>query len=80
LHRSSAFSHRIDTLQLGVAPYEHEYDRLATWFVIQGRRYTGGLHDGTEWAALLRLFKRGVWVEAGATETGKLQAMIMVNF
>jgi hypothetical protein len=80
LHRSSAFSHRIDPLQRGVAPYEHEYDRLATWFVIQGRRYTGGLHDGTEWAALLRLFKRGVWVEAGATEAGKLQAMIMVNF
>ena len=22
---ASAFSHRIDTLQLGIAPYEHEY-------------------------------------------------------
>jgi hypothetical protein len=80
LHRSSAFSHRIDTLQLGIAPYEHDYDRLATWLVVQGRHYTGGIHDGTEWALLLRLFKGGAWIEAGATENGKLQAMAMFNF
>ena len=80
LHRSSAFSHRIDTLQLGIAPYEHDFDSLATWFVVQGRRINGGIHDGTEWALLLRLFKRGAWIEAGATTDGKLQAMAMVNF
>jgi len=80
LHRADAFSHRIDTLQLGVAPYEHDFDTLATWFVIQGRRYTGGIYDGTEWAALVRLFKRGAWIEAGVTADGKLQAMAMVNF
>jgi len=80
LHRSSDFSHRIDTLQLGIAPYKHDIDTLATWFVVQGRHYTGGIHDGTEWAFLLRLFKGGTWVEAGATTDGKLQAMAMVNF
>lgn len=80
LHRSEDFSHRIDTLQLGVAPYEHDFDTLATWFVLQGRHYTGGIHDGTEWALLLRLFKRGAWIEAGATDDGKLQVMGMVNF
>jgi hypothetical protein len=80
LHRSDAFSHRIDTLQLGVAPYEHDFDTLATWFVVQARDYTGEIHDGTEWAFLLRLFKRGAWVEAGITDDGKLQAMAMVNF
>jgi hypothetical protein len=80
LHRSPAFSHRVDTLQLGLAPYEHDFDTLATWFVIQGRYYTGGIHDGVEWAALVRLFKRGAWVEAGLTTDGKLQAMAMVNF
>ena len=68
LHRSSAFSHRIDTLQLGIAPYEHDFDTLATWFVVQGRNITGGIHDGTEWALLLRLFKGGAWVEAGVTD------------
>jgi len=77
---SSAFSHRIDTLQVGLAPYAHEYDTLATWFVVQGRQYTGDIYDGVEWALLLRLFKGGKWVEAGATADGKLQAMFMVNF
>jgi hypothetical protein len=74
------FSHRIDTLQLGLAPYKHDYDTLATWVVVQARRYTGEIHDGTEWALLLRLFKRGGWIEAGVTDDGKLQAMAMVNF
>jgi len=80
LFQSSNFSHRIDTLQLGVAPYKHDVDTVATWLVVQARRYTGEIHDGTEWALLLRLFKRGAWIEAGATTDGKLQAMAMVNF
>jgi hypothetical protein len=80
LHESDHFSHRIDTLQLGWAPYAHDYDTLATWFVVQGRRYTGGIMDGTETAFLVRFFKRGTWVEVGATTDGKLQAMAMFNF
>jgi len=80
LHRSSDFDHRIDTLQLGIAPYEHDFDTMATWFVVQGRNFTGGIHEGGEWALLLRLFKRGAWIEAGVTDDGKLQAMAMVNF
>lgn len=77
---ASDFSHRIDTLQLGLAPYPHEYNGLATWVVVQARDYTGELYRGTEWAALLRLFKGGAWVEAGVTNAGKLQAMAMFNF
>lgn len=80
LQESDHFSHRIDTLQLGIAPYEHDYDTLATWIVLQGRRYSNGLYDGTETALLLRLFKGGTWVEIGATTDGKLQAMAMFNF
>jgi hypothetical protein len=80
LHEASAYSHRIDTLQLGVAPHEHDYQTLAVWFVLQARRYTGELYRGTEYAALLRLFKRNAWLEAGATQDGKLQAMLMFNF
>jgi hypothetical protein len=80
LHEASAFSHRIDTLQLGIAPYEHDYGTLALWFVVQGRNYTGQLYEGTEWAALVRLFKRNAWLEAGPTHEGKLQAMLMFNF
>jgi hypothetical protein len=80
LQSGRGFTHRIDTLQIGIAPYEHDYDTLATWFVIQGREYTGGVHEGTEWALLLRLFKGGAWLDAGITDGGKLQAMIMFNF
>ena len=40
---SSAFTHRIDTLQLGVAPYEHEYDQ-GVLLLVQGRTYTGDLY------------------------------------
>lgn len=80
LQESDHFSHRIDTLQLGWAPYKHDYDTLATWFVLQERRYTGGLMEGTETALLVRFFKGGTWVEAGATTDGKLQAMAMFNF
>lgn len=80
LQESDRFSHRIDTLQLGWAPYKHDYDTLATWFLVQGRRYTGELFEGTETAFLVRFFKGGTWVEVGATTDGKLQAMAMFNF
>jgi hypothetical protein len=80
LQRSSEFSDRVDTLQLGLAPYKHDYSGLATWFVFQARHYTGELHSGIETAALLRLFKGGAWVEGGITNDGKLQAMAMFNF
>jgi hypothetical protein len=80
LQKANAFSIRVDTLQLGIAPYEHEYNQIATWFVVQARKYTDDIHHGTEVAALLRLFKGGAWIEAGITNGGKLQAMAMFNF
>jgi hypothetical protein len=80
LYESDAFSHRIDTLQLGVAPYLHDWDRMATWIVLQGRTYTGGVDDGVEGALVLRLFKRGVWAEFGVTDGGDAQLMFMFNF
>jgi hypothetical protein len=80
LQRSAEFSIRVDTLQLGIAPYKHDYGGLATWFVFQARHYTGELHSGIETAALLRLFKGGAWIEAGVTNAGKIQAMAMFNF
>jgi len=80
LQKANAFSIRVDTLQLGIAPYEHDYNQIATWFVVQARQYTDDIHHGTEVAALLRLFKGGAWIEAGVTNGGKLQAMAMFNF
>ena len=70
----------MDTLQLGITPYEHDYNQLATWLVVQARTYTGGISNRVEVAALLRFFKGGAWIEAGVTNGGKLQAMAMFNF
>jgi hypothetical protein len=80
LWESSEFSQRVDTMQLGFAPYAHDYSTLATWFVVQARDYTGQIRHGVEWAALVRLFKGGAWVEAGLTADGKPQVMAMFNF
>jgi len=80
LQESAHTSNRIDTLQLGWAPYKHDYDTLATWIVVQGRAYTGGISPGVEKALLVRFFKGGTWVEAGVTTDRKLQAMVMFNF
>lgn len=77
---ATSFEHRVDTLQLGFAPYKHDYNGVATWFVYQAREYTGGVLGGVEQALLLRLFRGGAWVEAGLTNTHHLQAMVMVNF
>jgi hypothetical protein len=80
LIESEHSSHRTDTVQLGWAPYPHDYDTLATWIVLQGRTYTGGIQPGVEKAVLVRFFKGGTWVEFGATTDRKLQAMMMFNF
>lgn len=88
------FTHRIDTLQLGLAPYEHDYDILATWLVFQARHYTGGIRDAIsddirdgnartskiEKTAILRLFKGPLWVELGINQERKSQIMFMFNY
>lgn len=80
LQRADAFNHRVDTLQLGIAPYAHTYNGLATWLLVQARDYTGDVHRGVERAFLVRLFKGGAWVEAGLTTQGRVQAMVMFNY
>jgi hypothetical protein len=80
LYDSDLFWHRADTVQFGIAPYPHDTNTLATWFVISGRNYTGDMHEDTELAFLLRFFKKRAWLEAGATTEGKIQAMAMFSF
>jgi hypothetical protein len=79
-NESRAFSHRTDTLQLGWAPYKHDYNTLATWIVLQARNNSNEIDQGTETALLLRFFKNNVWIEAGVNNDGKPQAMAMFNF
>ncbi len=77
---ASVFAHRIDTVQFGIAPYEHDYRTLATWLLLQARHYTGGIYDDVEFALGVRLFKGPLWFEAGITQDGNLQSMFMLNF
>lgn len=72
--------HRVDTLELGFAPYKHEADSLATWILLSASNYAGNLHEDTELALMLRFFKKRVWVEAGATTDGLARANLMVSF
>ena len=81
LFHSSRFSHAVHTVQLGVAPYEHDYEDVALWFLVQARRYSGGILPGkTEVIPMVRLFKGNFWIEAGADREGRAQVMVMMNF
>ena len=77
---ASSFTHRMDTLQFGIAPYKHEADGLATWLVVSGTRFSGNVQRDTQISLLLRLFKKFTWVEAGVTTDGKPQARVMLTF
>jgi len=80
-HFSSTFTHRMDTLQFGIAPYKHEANGLATWLVISATHFSGNVQpEETQVSLLLRLFKRFTWIEAGATTDGKPQVRLMLTF
>jgi hypothetical protein len=78
-HQASAFWHRTDTLQLGFAPYAHDVDTLATWFVVSASRNSGDNYEDDQLAFLLRFFKKRTWVEGGVTTDGNLQARVMFS-
>jgi hypothetical protein len=80
LQDTSRYWHRVDTVELGFAPYKHGVDSLATWLVVAASNYAGNLHEGTETAVLLRFFKKRIWVEGGATTDGLMRASAMFNF
>ena len=77
---ATSFTHRMDTLQFGVAPYEHEADGLSTWFIVSATKFSGNVQEDTQVSLLLRLFKKRAWVEVGATTEGKPQARVMLSF
>lgn len=80
LQDTPKYWHRVDTVELGFAPYRHKVDSLATWILLSASNYAGNLHDGTETALLLRFFRKRVWVEAGATTKGEVRASAMFSF
>jgi len=79
-HYSTTFLHRTDNLQVGFAPYAHEVNGLATWFIVSASHYDGDIEENTQVALLLRFFKKRFWMEAGATIEGQPQARVMLAF
>lgn len=79
-HDANRFAMHSQTLQLGWAPYAHDYDVLATWFVVQVRDASDHVNDDVETSLLLRLFKRGSWIDIGANQDGQLEVMLMFNY
>jgi hypothetical protein len=84
-NHSNSKTFRVDTAQIGFAPYAHDYSDWATFFVLQARNYQGKLenraiYSGVETAAIIRFFRGNFWLEAGITNDGKPQAMLMLNY
>lgn len=79
LHEGRRFSHRLDTAAIGVAPYEHDWDRTAFWVVLKGMRNSSALDTATA-AVLLRWFTPRWWFEIGADEDRKPLGHLMINF
>lgn len=79
-HAGFAFATGASTVQVGVAPYLHDYHGLATWIVLQGQSHDGDVHDERSAALLLRFFWRSIWLEAGADNDGRPHGMLMLNF
>lgn len=79
LHEGEGWSHRLDTASLGWAPYPHDVDRMATWFVLKGMRATNAREREVKPAAVLRLFTPRWWLEVGTDADGKPLANLMLN-
>ncbi len=79
LHDGSGWRHRNDTIALGVAPFEHDFERTAVWLVGKGMRTTGMIDDKPKAALVLRLFNPRWWLELGVDSNGKPLGFFMIN-
>jgi len=77
---ADAFTHRMDTAQLGFAPYAHRYGGWATWLVGMVENKAGALQGTPEYTLLLRFFNETTWIEAGVDDDGDPRLMLMLNF
>ncbi|MGY6555479.1 MAG: hypothetical protein ACXIUM_13270 [Wenzhouxiangella sp.] len=78
-HAGSGWSHRFNSLSFAVAPYEHDFDRIATWIVLRGMQ-TSRADSDAKAAVLLRFFAPRWWIEFGVDSDSKPLANLMFNF
>ena len=71
---------RSDVASLGIAPYEHDMDRMATWIVLKAKRSSGMRMDEINKELAVRLFTQTWWVDAGVDQRGRPALNLMFNF
>ena len=79
LHDGRGWRFSQHTVSLGVAPFEHDYDRTAVWLVAKGMRSTGRVDDESKAALVVRWFNPRWWLEAGVDSNGKPLGFFMIN-
>lgn len=67
------------TGRVGIAPYEAEFDQIATWLMVQGEWHPGLTRKWTV-TPLLRLFYKQFLIEGGVSIHGDWMANAMVHF
>jgi hypothetical protein len=78
--RGDQWSFRSDVASLGVAPYEHDMNRMATWIVLKAKRSSGMTMDETNAELALRFFTPTWWIDAGVDQDGRPAVNLMFNF
>ena len=76
---SGDFTHAENTISLGFAPYAHDVDRLATWFIVDFS-YVSQMDDHIRVIPKIRLFKSTWFVEAGISLDGDPLLSCMIHF
>jgi len=79
-YEGPSWRYRTDTVALGFAPYEHDFDKTALWLVVKGMRATHSKDDDPKSALMLRLFNPKWWLEVGVHDNGDLLGNVMFNF
>ena len=79
-HEGPNWRYRIDTVALGLAPYEHDFEKTALWVVLKGMRSTHSRDDEPKSALMLRFFNPKWWLEVGVHDNGDLLGNVMLNF
>jgi len=79
-HEGPNWRYRTDSVALGFAPYEHDFDKTALWLVVKGTRATHSKDDDPRSALMLRLFNPKWWLEVGVHDNGDLLGNVMFNF
>ena len=73
------FTHAENTVSLGFAPYAHDYERIATWFIVDFS-YVSEMDDHVRVIPKIRLFKSTWFIEAGISLDGDPLISCMIHF